>query len=59
MVQLGQLVEIWVQQDYLQVLGTQTAGLAFGGFVPSPFLLNNTEKYDGSTWTPSGNLGYS
>jgi hypothetical protein len=33
--------------------GTQTAGLAFGGYLPS--VTGATEEYDGSTWT-SGKL---
>jgi hypothetical protein len=37
--------------------GTQTSGLGFGGYAtPSPGLKNNTEEYDGSTWSPGGNL---
>jgi hypothetical protein len=35
--------------------GTQTAGLAFGGFTTTS--LNTTEEYDGSTWSPGGNMG--
>jgi hypothetical protein len=31
--------------------GTQTAALAFGGYVASPSGLGATEEYDGSTWT--------
>ena len=37
--------------------GTQTAGLAIGGYSPSVNYSNSTEKYDGSSWTTSGNLG--
>ena len=37
--------------------GTQTAGLAIGGYSPSVSYSNSTEKYDGSSWTTSGNLG--
>jgi hypothetical protein len=35
--------------------GTQTAGLAFGGYYNQE-CSNATEEYDGSTWTPGGNL---
>jgi hypothetical protein len=35
--------------------GTQTAGLAFGGYVPPNSAA--TEEYDGSSWTAGGNLG--
>ena len=35
--------------------GTQTAGLAFGGFSSPPYTwFNNTEEYNGSSWTTSG-----
>jgi hypothetical protein len=34
--------------------GTQTAGLAFGGFTANS---NATEEYNGSSWTAGGNLG--
>ena len=34
--------------------GTQTAGLAFGGF--STANSNATEEYNGSTWGPGGNM---
>mgnify|MGYP003137912631 CR=1 FL=1 len=37
--------------------GTQTAGLAIGGYSPSVNYSNSTEKYDGSSRTTSGNLG--
>ena len=37
--------------------GTQTAGLAFGGYNPSTAASTvNTEKYDGSTWTEVNNM---
>ena len=36
--------------------GTQTAGLAFGGFKPGPNLYNNTEEYNGSSWSEVNNL---
>jgi hypothetical protein len=36
-------------------LGTQTAGLGFGGY-PSGSGTNATEEYNGSTWTAGGNL---
>jgi hypothetical protein len=40
------------------VAGTQTAGLGFGGYSPAlAKVLNNTQEYDGSTWTDGGNLG--
>jgi hypothetical protein len=35
--------------------GTQTAGLGFGGYVT--VVVNNTEEYDGTSWTAGGNLG--
>jgi hypothetical protein len=36
--------------------GTQTAGLAFGGF--DEFVTSNsTEEYNGTSWTAGGNLG--
>ena len=40
----------------LGAAGTQTAALAFGGFIPSPGTLANTEKYNGTSWTtnPTG-----
>jgi len=38
--------------------GTQTAALAFGGYrpplVPSPYISNCTEEYDGTSWTAGG-----
>jgi hypothetical protein len=34
----------------LGAAGTQTAGLAFGGLIPSPFTAA-TEEYDGNSWT--------
>jgi hypothetical protein len=37
--------------------GTQTAGLAFGGY--GPVIQVATEEYDGSTWTTSRNFKYS
>jgi hypothetical protein len=37
--------------------GTQTAGLAFGGYSPGTFA-GATEEYDGASWTTSpGSLG--
>jgi hypothetical protein len=30
--------------------------LAFGGLNPGYYVTNATEEYDGSTWTPGGNL---
>jgi hypothetical protein len=35
--------------------GTLTAGLGFGGYL-DPGNTNVTEKYDGTSWTTSGNL---
>jgi hypothetical protein len=35
--------------------GTQTAGLAFGGYTTPGVVSNATEEYDGSTWTNGGN----
>ena len=35
--------------------GTQTAGLGFGGYKPGS-ATNETEKYDGTTWTEVGDL---
>jgi hypothetical protein len=35
--------------------GTQTAGLAFGGYSPGVSLAA-TEEYDGSSWTAGGSL---
>jgi hypothetical protein len=40
---------------YLGGAGTQTAGLAFGGFTTT--ITNATEEYNGSSWTAGGNLG--
>jgi hypothetical protein len=34
--------------------GTQTAGLAFGGYTTT--YSNATEEYDGSAWTAGGNM---
>ena len=36
--------------------GTQTAGLAFGGYTATANT-KSTEEYDGSSWTAGGNLG--
>jgi hypothetical protein len=36
--------------------GTQTAGLAFGGYTTTE-VANATEEYDGTAWTAGGNLG--
>ena len=38
--------------------GTQTATVLFGGAdnTASPYTINNTEEYNGSTWSPGGNL---
>ena len=36
--------------------GTQTAGLAFGGYTATANT-NSTEEYDGSSWTAGGNMG--
>jgi hypothetical protein len=35
--------------------GTQTLGLAFGGFATAA--TNATEEYNGASWTAGGNLG--
>ena len=48
-------------KDRLAGAGTQTAGLAFGGYsVPpdeyNPVTIADTEEYNGSTWTAGGNL---
>ena len=40
---------------YLGGFGTQTAGVACGGFVPPQ--TNVTEEYDGTNWTTTGNMG--
>jgi hypothetical protein len=34
--------------------GTQTAGLGVGGYTTAQ--VNNTEEYDGTSWTAGGNL---
>jgi hypothetical protein len=36
--------------------GTQTAGLAFGGYVGPPGATGATEEYDGTSWSPGGSL---
>ena len=36
--------------------GTQTAGLAFGGYIGTT-VQSATEEYNGSSWTSGGNLG--
>jgi hypothetical protein len=36
--------------------GTQTAGLAWGGYVTSNTQTQVTELYDGTSWTPGGSL---
>lgn len=38
----------------LGAAGTQTAGLAFGGY--SSTRVNNTEEYGGTSWTAGGSL---
>jgi hypothetical protein len=46
-------------RDALQIgsVGTQTAGIAFGGRThPPESLKNETEEYNGSGWSESGNL---
>jgi hypothetical protein len=35
--------------------GTQTAALAFGGYIPAG-ISGATEEYDGTSWTSSGSL---
>ena len=39
--------------------GTQTASVTFGGYGPpaSPGITADTQNYDGSSWTTSGNMG--
>jgi hypothetical protein len=37
--------------------GSQSAGLAFGGFDNNSQTLTATEEYDGSTWSSGGNMG--
>jgi hypothetical protein len=39
---------------YLGSAGTQTEALAISGFTTTQ--VNNTEEYDGSTWTAGGNV---
>jgi len=41
---------------WLAGAGTQNAGLAFGGFGPSPFSLSCTEEYNGTSWSTGGAL---
>ena len=42
---------------FLGGAGTQTAGLAFGGFQTSPGTnLDNSEEYNGSSWTEGDNI---
>jgi hypothetical protein len=41
-------------REYLAGAGTQTAALAFGGFIP-PYT-GATEEYNGATWTNPGSL---
>jgi hypothetical protein len=38
----------------MQVCGTQTSALAFGGFIPA--YTGATEEYNGSSWTGGGSL---
>ena len=40
-------------------VGTQTAGLLFGGDNPTPGGTVKTEEYNGSSWTESGNMNTS
>jgi hypothetical protein len=41
-----------------QTAGTQTAGLMSGGIVPgSDAMTNNSEEYNGTSWTEGNNLG--
>jgi hypothetical protein len=46
---LGQLVEVWIQQDDFRRLWYSNSRLAFGGEAPPT--TSATEEYDGSTWT--------
>jgi hypothetical protein len=39
--------------------GTQTAGLAFAGYVSPGVPTTSTEEYNGSAWTAGGNLATS
>ena len=41
---------------YLAGAGTQTAGLAIGGYTGQPAGVNNTEEFGGSSWTTGGTL---
>lgn len=41
---------------YLAGAGTQTAGLAMGGYTNPNVVTNVTEEYDGSAWAGGGNL---
>jgi hypothetical protein len=41
----------------LGAVGTQTEALAFGGGNPPATALNNTEEYNGSTWSNANTLG--
>ena len=43
-------------RDTLGGAGTQTAGLAFGGYSPSYGRVSCTEEYDGTSWTAGGAL---
>jgi hypothetical protein len=55
MEQLGQILILNTARNNLGGVGTQTAGLAFGGATTPPNT-GATEEYDGSTWTsnPTG-----
>jgi hypothetical protein len=40
----------------LRGAGTQTAGLAFGGYTYPATITGATEEYDGSSWTTSAGV---
>ena len=43
-------------KDGIGSVGTQTAGLGFGGYNPTPVVVTDTEEYDGSAWTAGGTM---
>jgi hypothetical protein len=52
MAQLGQqLILLNTARNALGGAGTQTAGLAFGGYNWPPGYTGATEEYDGTSWT--------
>jgi hypothetical protein len=52
---LGERREYGDGETLLGGAGTQTAALAVGG-EPTTVNATTTEKYDGTSWTPTGNL---